>query len=138
MASGLTAALLAALVLAFEEGLGKFYPSRELWMRLRRTRGSETVRRMRERFEMGSHMRASWWFALALLAVVAAQIATIHWLHLRWYQVVINLLPALFVALALLRVPHALGAIAERMKTYERDSGDDPEAWGGEATIATL
>ena len=93
---------------------------------------------MRERYEAASNQRASLWFAVSLLAVVAAQIATIHWLHLHWYQVVINLLPALFAAVALLRTPHALRAIVERMKNYEREAGDDPEAGWGDPAVVTL
>ncbi len=93
---------------------------------------------MRERYEAASKQRASLWFALSLLAVVAAQLATIHLLHLHWYQVVINLLPAFFVAIALLRVPHALRGITERMKDYEKEAGDDPEEWGGEPAVVTL
>ncbi|MEA2486681.1 MAG: hypothetical protein QOF16_335 [Actinomycetota bacterium] len=138
MASGVIAALLAALVLAFVEGLARFYPARELWWRLRRTRGRETVRRMRERYEAASEQRTSLWFALSLLGVVAIQLATIHWLHLHWYQVVINLLPALFVALALLRVPSTLRSVVERMKNFEREAGDDPDTWGGEPAVITL
>lgn len=129
---------MAALVLAFVEALGRFYPSRELWWRLRRTRGREAVRRMRERYDAAVDQRASMWFALSLLGVVAVQLATMHWLHLRWFQVVINLLPALFIAVALLRVPHALRAIVERMKDYEREAGDDPASWGGEPGVVTL
>lgn len=138
MVSGVTAAVLAGLVLAFVEALARFYPSRELWWRLRRTRGREALRRMRERFEAAADQRVSRWFALPLVAVVGVQLATIHWLHLRWYEVVINLLPTLFAAVALLRIPRALRAIGERMKTYEKDAGDDPETWGGDAAVATL
>jgi hypothetical protein len=45
----------------------------------------------------------------------------------RWYEVVLDVLPYLFISVALLRVPPTLRAIAARMRKFELDLGEDPD-----------
>ena len=45
----------------------------------------------------------------------------------RWYEVALDSLPYAFVSLAFLRAPGTLRAIANRMRDYERDAGEDPD-----------
>jgi len=83
---------------------------------------------MRERFEQGGSRTSPRWLAVALAALVAAWIAAASLLDKRWYEVLLDVFPYLLVILALLRTPSALRAVAERMKDYERESGEDPDA----------
>jgi hypothetical protein len=144
MASGAIAALVAVLALAFVESLRRFYPSKETWRRLRRARGRLAVRLMRERFEAGAATKSPKRLAELLVCLMIAWVASASLLDKRWQEVVIDVLPYAFVALALFRVPAAMGAIAERMREYERSVGEDPdEPWqddepgnGGPAVIA--
>lgn len=142
MTSALIAALIAVLVLGFVEGLRGFYPSRSTWKRLRRNRGRLAVRLMRERLE-ATAARGRPRLVLELLAgLVIIWVAVASLLDKRWYEVVTDILPYLIVGAAVFRLPGALKAVAERMKTYERDVGEDPdEDWrdggdGGPAVIA--
>lgn len=142
MTTALVAALIAVLVLGFVEGLRGFYPSRTTWRRLRRTRGRLAVRLMRERYEAAAE-RGRPRLVLELLAgLVIIWVAVASLLDKRWYEVVTDILPYLIVGAALFRLPGALTAIAERMKTYEREAGEDPdEDWreggdGGPAAVA--
>lgn len=142
MTTALVAALIAVLVLGFVEGLRGFYPSRTTWQRLRRTRGRLAVRLMRERYEAAAE-RGRPRLVLELLAgLVIIWIAVASLLDKRWYEVVTDILPYLIVGAAVFRLPGALRAIAERMKTYERAAGEDPdEDWredgdGGPAVVA--
>jgi hypothetical protein len=145
MASGLISALIAVLVLGFAEALRRFYPSRETWRRLRRGRGRLAVRLMRERYEAAADRRTPRRLAELLIALVIVWIATASLLDKRWQEVVADVLPYAIVGVAILRVPGTLRAIAERMKGYEREVGEDPdEPWrdhsrngdGGPATVA--
>ncbi len=142
MTTALVAALVAVLVLGVVVGLRGFYPSRATWVRFRRTRGRLAVRLMRERFEAAA-ARGKPRLVLELLAgLVIIWIAVASLLDKRWYEVVTDILPYLIVGAAVFRLPGALTAVAERMKTYERDAGEDPdEDWrdggdGGPAVIA--
>ena len=135
MTTGLIATLVAVLVMAFVDALRRFYPSRQTWRRLRSTRGRLAVRLMRERFEAGAERGAPRLLAEVLGGLVVVWIAVASLLDKRWYEVVTDVLPYVFVGIALFRVPTALKAVAERMKEYERSVGEDPdEDWreGGE------
>ena len=142
MTTALVAALIAVLILGFVEGLRGFYPSRATWQRLRRVKGRLAVRLMRERLEATAN-RGKPRLVLELLAgLVIIWIAVASLLDKRWYEVVTDILPYLIVGAAVFRLPGALKAVAERMKAYERDAGEDPdEDWrdggdGGPAVIA--
>ena len=127
MTTGIIAALLASFALAFVEGFGRFYPARQLWLRLRRARGRHAVRVMRERYEAVASRNTPLILAAVLAALIVVQVSTAHSLHRRWYEVVVNVLPSAFIAIAMLRTPSRIRAVAERMKVYERETGDDPD-----------
>ena len=141
MTTGLIAALVAVLALGFVEGIRRFYPSRQTWRRLRRTRGRLAVRLMRERFEAAAQQGSPRVLAEVLAGLVVIWIAVASLLDKRWYEVVTDVLPYVFVGIALFRLPGALRSIAERMKDYEREVGEDPdEDWrdGGDGGPAVL
>lgn len=119
------AALLAALALGFVEGIRRFYPSRTTWRRLRRARGRVLMIKMRERYEAAALERAPRFLALALLVLVATWIGVASLLDKRWHEVLFDVLPYVIVVAAVLRVPAALSDIAERMKEFEKEIGDD-------------
>lgn len=127
MTTGFIAALVAVLTLGFAESLRRFYPSRPTWRRLRTTRGRLAVRLMRERFEAGAEHGAPKVLAAVLGVLVLVWIATASLLDKRWYEVVTDVLPYVFVGITLFRVPGTLRRIADRMKEYERDAGEDPD-----------
>ena len=128
MASGLVAALVATFAVGFVEGLGRLYPAPATWRRLRRVRGRSSIRAMRERFEQGARRSSPRWIAVVLALLVVAWVAAASLLDKRWYEVLLDVFPYLLVILALLRTPYALRAVAERMKDYEREAGEDPDA----------
>ena len=135
MTTALIATLVAVLVMAFVDGIRRFYPSRQTWRRMRSMRGRLAVRLMRERFEAGAEQGAPRVVAEVLAGLVIVWIALASWLDKRWYEVVTDVLPYVFVGIALFRLPGALHEVAERMKEYERSVGEDPdEDWrdGGE------
>ncbi len=80
---------------------------------------------MRERFEASSTRRSPRVLALLLLVLMGTWIAAASLLDKRWYEVVADVLPYAIVGVALLRVPPAMSAIAERMKEFEHEVGDD-------------
>ena len=63
-----------------------------------------------------------------LAVLVVAWIAASSLLDKRWYEVLLDVFPYLLAILALLRTPSALRSVAERMKDYEREAGEDPDA----------
>ena len=63
-----------------------------------------------------------------LVLLVVAWIAAASLLDKRWYEVLLDVFPYVLVILALLRTPSAMRAVAERMRDYEREAGDDPDA----------
>jgi hypothetical protein len=132
MASGALAALVATLVLGFVEGLARFYPARQTWRRLRRARGRESVRAMRARFEAAGRRRAPRILSQLLIGLVIVWVAAASLLDKRWWEVVADVLPYAICYAALLRTPVALRRVAERMRDYERDAGEDPDADPGE------
>lgn len=142
MTSAIVAALLAVLMLGFVEAMGRFYPSRRTWLRLRSRNGRRAVRAMRQRFEAAAANRLPRRLAEVLLVLVVLWIAVSGLLDKFWYEVAADVVPYLFAAAALLRFPAVLRACAERMRGYERDAGEDPErdldepGGGGPAAIA--
>ena len=127
MTSGVIASFLAVLALAFAEGLGRFYPARRTWLRLRSQHGRRAVRAMRERFEAVAQSRAPLVLALLLLGLMIAWIASAGLLDKRWYEVLMDVFPYAFIAIAMLRTPAIMTSIVERMKEHERGSGEDPD-----------
>ncbi len=141
MTSALIAALIAVLALGFLEGLARFYPSRQTWWRVRRARGRTVARLWRERFEHLATSRAPRRLATLLVCLVIIWIAAASLLDKRWWEVVFDVTPYVFVSIALMRTPAALRSIAERMKSYERDAGEDPDldvSNNGHSTAVTL
>lgn len=142
MTSSIVAMLLAVAAWSFVELLGRFYPAKPAWLRLRRIHGRRAVRRMRERFQAASRRRVARRLVLLLLAAVALWVAAAGPLDKRWYEVLGDAAPSLIVILALLRIHPAMAAIAERMREYEREMGEDPdrpydeEGGGGSSELA--
>lgn len=80
-------------------------------------------------------------FAAALGALVIAWVATSSLLDKYWYEVLLDSLPYAFVSIALLRIPGSMKAMAERMRGFEREAGEDPDApideqGGGPSAVA--
>jgi hypothetical protein len=82
---------------------------------------------MRERFEAASTRRTPRILALILLGLVVVWVAVSSLLDKYWYEVALDSLPYAFVSIALLRMPGALRAVAERMREFERSVGEDPD-----------
>ncbi|MGH8574360.1 MAG: hypothetical protein ACREX8_17550 [Gammaproteobacteria bacterium] len=127
MASGLIASFAAALALGYAEGMGRFYPAHKTWLRLRSRHGRRAVRAMRERFEGVATSRIPRILAIVLLGLVVGWILSASLLDKRWYEVVMDVLPYGIVGVTLLRTPAIMRKIAERIRDYERDIGEDPE-----------
>jgi hypothetical protein len=121
------ASLLAALALGFVEGLGRFYPARKTWNRLRSAQGRAAVRAMRERMEAASRRRTPRVIATILFALVIVWVAAASLLDKRWWEVVVDVIPYAIVGVAVLRVSPALRSIAARMRSYEQDIGEDEQ-----------
>ncbi len=139
MTSGSLAAFFAVLALGFVEGWRRFYPSKATWLRLRSRHGRRAIRAMRERMEAAAASKLPRQLASVLGALVVGWIASASLLDKRWYEVLMDVLPYVFIGIAMLRVPGALRAIAERMREYERDTGEDPDLEmgdGGPTAIA--
>jgi hypothetical protein len=130
--TGAIAALISVLALGMVEALNRFYPARATWLRLRSRNGRRAVRAMRERFEETARLKAPRYAALALVGLVIIWIATAGLLDKRWYEVVLDVMPYVFIAVALLRVPAALRSMAARMRRFELDLGEDPDARPGD------
>jgi hypothetical protein len=128
MGTSFIAATMALAALGFLELFGRIYPARELWWRLRRARGREPLRKLRERYESAAARRTPLILAVVMLALIGGWAATSSLLDKRWYEVVADSLPAAIVMIALLRTRSVLRRVAERMKTYEREAGDEPDA----------
>lgn len=128
MASGVIAALIAVLALGYVEGMRRFYPARRTWIRLRSRHGRRAVKAMRERFEAAAGRRTPRLLAALLLALVVVWVGVSPLLDKYWYEVALDAVPYAFVSIALLRIPGALRVVAERMRDYERDAGEDPDA----------
>ncbi|HEX2195802.1 MAG TPA: hypothetical protein VHJ76_02655 [Actinomycetota bacterium] len=131
MTTALIASFAAVVAFGFLEGLGRFYPARKTWWRLRRTRGRSAVVMMRARCERAADPHLARRLASLLFALVIVWVGTASLLDKRWHEVVWDVTPYLIVCAALLRTPRALSAVAERMKEYEKDAGEDPDAGVG-------
>lgn len=127
MTTGIVAIAVALIVYTFVEVLGRTYPSHSTWRRLRVRRGRYSTRRMRERFEEAGSSRAGRRLLAVLVGLSVVWVGAASLLDKRWYEVVADVAPSLIVTLALLRLPPALLASAERMKDYERRAGEDPD-----------
>jgi hypothetical protein len=141
MVSASVAILLASLVWSFVEGMGNFYPSKPAWLRIRSRHGRRAARAMRKRFEAGAEHGTPRWLTTALFVLAGAWIASASLLDKRWWEVALDVLPYLLVGIAFLRLPAIMHKIAERMRAYERDVGEDPDTDytdgdGGAAVIA--
>mgnify|MGYP006160342369 CR=1 FL=1 len=128
MTSAVIAVLISGLALAFVEGLGHFYPAKKTWWRLRSTHGRKAVRAMRERVEAMASRRTPSLLAEILLGLLVVWVAISPLLDKRWYEVIADVLPWVVVGVALYRTPTILGAIGERMREYEKEVGEDPDA----------
>ena len=141
MDSAIIASGTAFLAWAFVEGLGSFYPSRAAWLRIRSRHGRRVARAMRERFEAGAERGTPKWLTTVLIVLVGGWIASASLLDKRWWEVVLDVLPYALVGAAFLRIPPVMHKVAERMRRYEKDIGEDPDSDlddgdGGVAVIA--
>lgn len=127
MRSAVVAVLIAGLMPAFVEGLAHFYPAKKTWLRLRSRNGRAAVRAMRERIEDMATKRTPTLLAELLLGLVIVWVAISPLLDKRWYEVAVDAFPYFFVGIALLRSRPAMRAVAERMRRYEKDAGEDPD-----------
>lgn len=126
MTSGVVASFIAVLALAFAEGLGRFYPARRTWLRLRSQHGRRAIRAMRERFEAVGRSRAPRFVAILLLGLVLGWISSKSLLDRSWIEVGTDVLPYVFICITMLRIPSIIRRIVERMKDHERSVGEDP------------
>ena len=141
MDSAIAAIGTALMAWGFVEGFGRFYPSKAAWMRIRSRHGRRAARAMRRRFEAGAQRGTPGWLIVALFALVGGWIASAGLLDKFWWEVALDVLPYVLVGVAFLRLPSMMGKIAERMRSYEKDLGEDPdsdydEGDGGVAVIA--
>lgn len=132
MTSAIIASFAAIVALGFLEGVGRFYPARKTWWRLRRTRGRSAVVLMRARCERAADPLLARRLASLLFALVIVWVGIASLLDKRWHEVVWDVTPYVIVCIAVLRTPRVLDSVAERMKEYERDAGEDPDESPGE------
>ena len=128
MDTGIIAIGTAFLSWAFVEGIGSFYPSKAAWLRIRSRHGRRVTRAMRERFELGAERGTPRWLTILLAGLVAGWVASASLLDKRWWEVVLDVLPYALVGAAFLRTPTIMRKVAERMKAFERDLGEDPDS----------
>jgi hypothetical protein len=126
--SGAIAAAIGAFALAVIEGMRRFYPARRTWLRLRSRNGRRAVWAMRRRMEAAAASRWPRLLAAALFAVIMIWIAFAPVFSKHWYEVVMDALPYVFVGVAMMRAPGTLEAVAARMRRYEEELGEDPDA----------
>lgn len=129
---------MAFLTWAFVEGLGSFYPSKAAWLRIRSRHGRRVARAMRERFEAGAARGTPRWLIITFCLLVGAWIASASLLDKRWWEVVLDVAPYALVGAAFVRLPRMMNRIAERMRNYERDLGEDPEGDEGDGGAAVI
>jgi hypothetical protein len=127
MVTGAIAIMLGALTLATVEGMGKFYPARRTWLRIRSRHGRRAARAMRVRIEAVADRRTPRSLVVVLVVLVVGWVASASLLDKRWWEVVLDVLPYVFVGIAFLRIPAVLRKVADRMRGYERDVGEDPD-----------
>lgn len=127
MGSAIIAIGTAFIAWGFVEGLGSHYPSKTAWLRIRSRHGRRAARAMRKRFEAGADRGTPKWLTIALSVLVAGWVASAGLLDKHWWEVVLDVLPYALVGIAFLRLPKMMGKIAERMRGYEKDLGEDPD-----------
>lgn len=130
---------MAVLAIGFIEGMARFYPSRETWLRLRSSHGWRAMKASRERFEAAAARKMPRYLAVGLIILVIVWVALKDALDKSWLEVALDVLPYVLVSVGLLRVPSALRRVAKRMKEHERAAGfdpDDPAGDGGPTAIA--
>lgn len=128
MDTGIIAIGTAFLAWAFVEGLGSFYPSKAAWLRIRSRHGRRVTRAMRERFEGWAEHGTPRWLTTTLVVLVGGWIASASLLDKRWWEVALDVLPYALVGAAFLRIPTIMRKVANRMKAFERDLGEDPDS----------
>lgn len=141
MDSAIVAIGTAFLAWAFVEGLGSFYPSKAAWLRIRSRHGRRAARAMRMRFEAGAERGTPRWLTIVLVVMVGGWIASASLLDKRWWEVVLDVAPYALVGAAFLRIPKMMRKVADRMRRYEKDLGEDPDSDlddgdGGVAVVA--
>jgi len=82
---------------------------------------------MRERCEAAAASRVPRAAAVALLGLVLGWVASKSLLDKTWWEVVADVLPYGFICIVLVRASAILKRVADRMKGYERDRGEDPD-----------
>lgn len=127
MTTAIIASIGAVVALGFLEGVGRFYPARATWWRLRRTRGRAAVVLMRARCERAADPGLARRLASLMLALVVVWIGFASLLDKRWHEVLFDVTPYVIVSIALVRTPRVLRSVAARMKEYEKDAGEDPD-----------
>lgn len=127
MTTAIIASFAAVAALGFLEGVGRFYPARKTWWRLRRTRGRSAVVLMRARCERAADPRLARRLASLMVSLVVVWVGVASLLDKRWHEVLWDVTPYVIVSIALLRTPRVLRSVAERMKEYEKDAGEDPD-----------
>lgn len=130
MTTAIIASFAAVVALGFLEGVGRFYPARKTWWRLRRTRGRSAVVLMRARCERAADPGLARRLASLMVALVVVWVGIASLLDKRWHEVLWDVTPYLIVSIALLRTPSILRSVADRMKGYEKDAGEDPDEPG--------
>jgi hypothetical protein len=82
---------------------------------------------MRVRIEAVADRRTPRSLVVVLVVLVVGWVASASLLDKRWWEVVLDVLPYVFVGIAFLRIPAVLRKVADRMRGYERDVGEDPD-----------
>lgn len=127
MTTAIIASFAAVVAFGFLEGVGRFYPARKTWWRLRRTRGRSAVVLMRARCERAADPQLSRRLASLMFSLVVVWVGVASLLDKRWHEVLWDVTPYVIVSIALLRTPRILRSVADRMKGYEKDAGEDPD-----------
>ncbi len=83
---------------------------------------------MRARVERAADPGMARRLAGFLVALVVVWIAVASLLDKRWHEVAFDVTPYVIVSVALFRTPYVMRSVAERMKEYEKDAGEDPDA----------
>ena len=128
MTTAVIASFAAVVAFGFLEGVGRFYPARKTWWRLRRTRGRSAVVLMRARCERAADPRLARQLASLMAALVVVWIGVASLFDKRWHEVLWDVTPYVIVSIALLRTPKVLRSVADRMKEYEKEAGEDPDS----------
>lgn len=82
---------------------------------------------MRERIATVGKSRVPRFVAILLLGLVLGWISSKSLLDRSWIEVGTDVLPYVFICIAMLRIPSIVTRIVERMMNYERSVGEDPD-----------